>query len=1178
MNRVIEEVPVHTGESNAARLAHALGIEQEPLQRIPNAKEEDDQDAAAMQESLWHVLFGYYYDQFLSGPGDRERLREEFAQRVRCRGTLPTLRIGDQPYGFQPVVYDGFFGEFQVNSTLNPLSDPFEDRLELTCRHLRGDWLSALGQVPRLTPGTADAGEELVRILAMTSVPYRFAIRAAAPREFFEGMADLLALETGYSGVAGDFVHQEATDEWNAMGLSGTSTKLTDVVHADGSAEWQAPLVQEAQVSWDAGLEEDYISWILSAELQELRDLDHDFEFTRPPLLFLLLRHAAMRVMTHFVRDTTVSSGAGGVHTEPFAHASSAGNTVWDEYEALRDSGLALDLEKMASGSLTAGGHTITTEREEEAKRLRVALQHLSGLSSAVLERIFVETLAACSYRLDAWEEVLVRVRLEAWRLIHPEESWVGAYGWLEDVRPSAEEQSRLGYQLAPSQGHASTMAVLRSGWDAHSGTAEDPLGTLAVNLSSAAVRRAKWLLDGIRKGFSLESLLGARCERLLHDAEEDLDVYIARLRETYPARDGKVDHGGSLGSSASSREVVDGLALVQAWRDYEDGGAVNPIESIDGSADSAALEEVFGDLSAELDAAADALTAESVHQLVQGNISGMGASVEAASSGDAPVPQLEFARTPHAGTSLTHRLLLMLPSGWDPGDDDWPEASRSRRARAEPELEAWAASRLGDPALYRAKAVFRELEENGEAVLLERTFRLKDVLRVQGLGALDLLALAPADDTARAGELDLRIAVAVEGSLSAAERSDLDGGYRIELDYAPEDLVSAAELVFRDAFELARSLRSLLYRGEALEAADLTLPTDEFEETLDGDELLTRAADLVTAFQEEARALGEQMDALADEELPTGEKPSARQVREVLHNLADLGVPGAFAPATYGDASAAAASLLTLAQTVRTRADDLSTSLDALATDFDSGSATDEEKVSYARKRIRKLLGRRFPVLPHFQPGNAPELEATFARSTALQKDDPGAVTEWLPQVALVRAGAGRLERACILNTALRDDAHLADLDLQVGQLPHDDSTWCALEGESDGQGKVSLVAHLPGGTGVSGSVLGLRLDQWVEDLPVREETAGLAFHFDAPAARPPHVVLICCPRDGQAWYDDQLLGGIVEAYQRMRYRLVDTQRIGGFGQHLPATYVPTEESSAVVGTDLLAGTEEIS
>jgi len=81
---------------------------------------------------------------------------------------------------------------------------------------------------------------------------------------------------------------------------------------------------------------------------------------------------------------------------------------------------------------------------------LRQALQSLAGLPTARLERIFVEHLDLLTYRLDAWQMGCFARRLETIRVnssaapgatpdaMRNKGLYLGAFGWLEDLRPAA--------------------------------------------------------------------------------------------------------------------------------------------------------------------------------------------------------------------------------------------------------------------------------------------------------------------------------------------------------------------------------------------------------------------------------------------------------------------------------------------------------------------------------------------------------------------------------------------------------------------------------------------------------------------------------------------------------------------------------------------------------------------
>ena len=99
----------------------------------------------------------------------------------------------------------------------------------------------------------------------------------------------------------------------------------------------------------------------------------------------------------------------------------------------------------------------------------------------------------------------------------------VGGYGWVEDLRagdararsPTVPRRAGAagraapddpGFIHAPSLNQASAAALLRNAHLAHGGDRDGPY---AIELTSARVRLAKQLFDGVRQGQPIGALLG---------------------------------------------------------------------------------------------------------------------------------------------------------------------------------------------------------------------------------------------------------------------------------------------------------------------------------------------------------------------------------------------------------------------------------------------------------------------------------------------------------------------------------------------------------------------------------------------------------------------------------------------------------------------------------------------
>ena len=136
-------------------------------------------------------------------------------------------------------------------------------------------------------------------------------------------------------------------------------------------------------------------------------------------------------------------------------------------------------------------------------------LDELDGLSSRPpdeLDRALRGLLDAYSHRLDAWYTSLATRRLAALRSTTPDGVHLGAYGWLDELRPATDAGVNHGFVHAPSLPQAATAAVLRSGHLAHHDAEHQ---ALEIDLTAERVRTALTLLDGVEQGQPLAALLG---------------------------------------------------------------------------------------------------------------------------------------------------------------------------------------------------------------------------------------------------------------------------------------------------------------------------------------------------------------------------------------------------------------------------------------------------------------------------------------------------------------------------------------------------------------------------------------------------------------------------------------------------------------------------------------------
>lgn len=474
------------------------------------------------------------------------------------------------------------------------------------------------------------------------------------------------------------------------------------------------------------------------------------------------------------------------------------------------------------------------------------ALRHLRDAPTARLERTLAEHLDLASYRLDAWRWGLLHYQLAVLREGPGTESgirtglYVGAFGWLENVRreertltpaqlppeldadfnppgaaPAMRDSANLGFVHAPSLNHAVAAAILRNGYVSNQGS-----DALAVNLSSARVRSALNVLDGLRSGQSLGALLGYRLERGLHDrhAVAEVDRFIYALRLQFPLvanrlTDTKAPPGQPV-QAVEARNVIDGLRLLTHIRDS--GNATYPFGKAlpDASpAQASAINTEVQQLLDVHDALADVATSEAVYQAVLGNYERTAATLDAFGKGSQP-PDPEVIQTPRRGISLTHRVALHLEAGLD-GTISPNAVPVTPRARAEPAANAWLAGVLPPPARVTCLVDHAEPGATPQPVTVSQ----QDL----GLQPLDLLYLL-ADtgvDQAMAG-LDDRIAEHVIRTAGLRPDAEVEIRYRDSAD---------GTYSFFEVGALARSLRGLLLRSRPLTAADAALSDEAPDE-----------------------------------------------------------------------------------------------------------------------------------------------------------------------------------------------------------------------------------------------------------------------------------------------------------------------------------------------------------
>ena len=1006
---------------------------------------------------------------------------------------------------------------------------------------VRGFWEAAVDDVPRLGR-TGNPAAELVEVLGMAPTTQSLAGR---PVLGFQLMQNLFLRGMPSPVPDQSMTAQRTVGEmlFDAVGVSDRSARLLQIAAMDTSYPLVRPFVQDGELSESAPPEPDFIRAILDGvghadTVARLRQLPQP-----RALLEVFLRHAAVVTMGNVASRLNLL--ARGLDTRiVFEHE------FVDVETAAGGTSTPLRLIDRAVDGVTGGltvAEIIATPPPELGEHVgswndfRAGLEGLVDVSAAELHRLFVDTLDVLSHRLDAWCTSLASRRLQAQRAKFPTGVHVGAFGFVEDVRPSITviggfggdivvdtTRASAGYVHAPSLAHASSAAVLRSGFLAHGGSADD---VLAVDLSSARVRRALDIIHGVREGEQLAAVLGYRVERELR--QRGLGKYIMGLRAEAPLT---VDFGGSADVAAAAvGTVADGERLAEL---LAQGGLFGsdgqPFPGDDPN--RAAVESVIAAAADSVDALADVLLAESVHQLVRGDTASASAALATIDEGATP-PEPDVTRTPHGGIGLTHRVAVVLDAAAGPAPG-WEGTASRPRAIAEPALDRWAGRLLGPPDRLRIHVAADD--ESGSEVTW--SFTVADIR----LAATDIVGAMGRGTNGEASELEARLlrhAAAVRPSTVSATA-------------VPALLPSGAgpradgELNLDETFLVAEQVGRVIASARPMAAGDLARPDDGTAATgVDATALGDRAAGVEAALRgavDELRAAGDREALVA-----------------ALGAVADFGVPDCIVGSTEADDAVRSHADAALAVAEARLA-----ALDAI--ELPGSTASDDEIAAAHRQRLELAFGGTLRVLPPFGVLNGTELAASRAQSVQLQDGDPTRAAGWLARCALVRDGAERLARLFLLAETLVGNP--GDT-LRVVQLPHaDGDRWIALDLPDDTvpTSSSAMVLHDPDAVDFAAPLCGLVVDDWTEIVPRGSEITGLTFHFDQPDATAPNAILLGVhPGDRDSWDLETLEATVLECLDLAKLRAVDTDDLQWVGRFLPLLYFPDNLAGDTAAVD---------
>ncbi len=862
---------------DGAWLAGMLGIDREVMQAAPGYFGTDQTEARAMNTALWPATLGYFMEQMMDFVFSDETItatRGFFNRYVIGRGTTPAIRIGRQPYGILPTTVYSRMNWFAredyalaVRKGLAP-DVKYMTGLRTLIERAVTMWDTIAGDVAFVGDGAPDPQKTLLEIIGLHPTSAEFYQRYAESLEQLYNRLkfSIFRVTTSAQEVARRYVESGL----NVLAQFGWSRgtlpppQILDKFFLRRPSLLKGILV-DTDVSEKAGLTvargdgDNYLAWLQKASRTSHDALRKQEGFDDAPpsaLLYLMLHHAldlGYIETSYFLRANAALLDADSIRAarkEPkFLHVAAAASDSTSRWADLYSVAPAI-----TGNTNQRLGDFIPTIIESMSPYLKTQLDALDVLktaTSAALERAFVEHIDCSSYRLDAWRSGLVTCQLSFMRgdadgALSKPGLFVGAYGWLEDIRPKPtspdpvtlddqlaavfqkdgdtqllKDPTNRGHIHAPSLDHAVTAAILRNGYLANATPANPE--TLAVNLTSERVRLAMNVIEGIRNGQPLGALLGYQLERSLHDsADLFLDRLIFGLRRAFPLAGNRIKSTEAPDAeitAVEARNVVDGLAFIQHLEKAGNRTYPYDVPNLPALADltdttamtaaqiGAAIDARVDRMRNINDAVADLAMAEGVYQVVKGNYDRAAGTLDAFSKGNFP-PTPEVAVTPRSGKMLVHRVGLHLEGGLDPADP----ANLTPRAKGEPALNCWLTRHL--PSMAEVFAAV-EYFDNATATTRRLTASMADL----GLEPIDLFYLVD-EGSARdmAGLDDLLLYYAA--SRATPPRADAV----FTLLYKPDGVPG---LTVFEVAPLIRSLRGVILGSRPLKASDVMLANE---------------------------------------------------------------------------------------------------------------------------------------------------------------------------------------------------------------------------------------------------------------------------------------------------------------------------------------------------------------
>jgi hypothetical protein len=716
------------------------------------------------------------------------------------------------------------------------------------------------------------------------------------------------------------------------------------------------------------------------------------------------------------------------------------------------------------------------------------------------------------------------------------------------------------GYLLAPSLAHASTAAVLASGY-LQKGNDK----TFAVNINAERVGKALDLLRGIQAGHSLNEQFGYWLERKMY--ENQLGQHVRAMRKAFPLYAETQEWNTSSGNTPKPSNTtlsIDGLAFLTIQTQNRAIWLKMIPTSLVGENKVPVLEALCKELVAIYDALSDLLLAEGVYQMVQGNPEKAALALKIGSGGgNITLPEITRMAAPFQ--LFSHRMMLVLNGKGN--ELAWP-TRKSPLSALLPQLNEWLAQQL--PKLEKIKI---------SAWVEGSTDRINLPLAALELQPIDLLLRLKQAQFSQGN-----ISLVYLTQLALYRTNNLSATLKINVDFERNSDFKTDEYSLSELLPVLKSIWKLLSQGRSLQAADwfpepflaenpaaidTTFLEQGFNKIVD-----SNGSNTMQNYLQQLQTQSVAVQALADETALATES-GQKSLRQLLHTILAGAAYGTWDlhPQTPIDASLVfKLELLEMAERIIQTLQERLLTLPEVTL-----SSSSQKRFEDLQQRIQILYGDDLPIFPQYILPNAKDVLASWNDSKLLEKAGIFAAEEWLQGVAPVFDNAGYYLGLQILRESL--GASAANSTLKVIQVPFvydQTNVWAGgplPTGHQLPSGTVSLVLETMLPLANNQLVGGFVFEEWREKIPLRNHNAAVAMHYQQPDyAEPAQALILAVPAQVKGnWAWDDLMQTIQDTLQMARKRAVTPLAYQNtwLNQFLPALIAPIDPNRNTSSVD---------